>query len=145
MTGPKNQIDKDKGPKLNDDECVSQMELKEMMRAMTKAFKNTRTLPQHLLSSLIDELLNLLHAWTYWRLVPHHQLQPQLTLLWTTTTMTTTTIFMHRCDNASHVIDKVWEVMVDVVIIILNQTMIHLLRLSFLFHRSWVLMMLKLT
>jgi hypothetical protein len=41
------------------------------------------------MSSLIDELLNLLHAWTYWRLVPHHQLQPQLTLLWTTTTMKT--------------------------------------------------------
>ena len=39
MTGPKNQMDKDKGPKLNDDECVSQMELKEMMRAMTEAFK----------------------------------------------------------------------------------------------------------
>jgi hypothetical protein len=91
------------------------------------------------MSSLIDELLNLLHAWTYWRLVPHHQLQPQLTPLWTTTTM-----FMHHCDNTSHVIDKVWEVMVDV-IIILNQTMIHLLRLSSLFHRSWVLMMLKLT
>lgn len=32
-------MDKDKGPKLNDDECVSQMELKEMMRAMTEAFK----------------------------------------------------------------------------------------------------------
>jgi hypothetical protein len=39
MIGPKNQMDKDKGPKLNDDECVSQMELNEMMRAMTEAFK----------------------------------------------------------------------------------------------------------
>jgi hypothetical protein len=39
MTGPKNQMDKDKGPKLNDDECVSQLELKEMRHAMTKAFK----------------------------------------------------------------------------------------------------------
>jgi hypothetical protein len=39
MTGPKNQMDKDKGLKLNDDECVSQLELKEMMRAMTEAFK----------------------------------------------------------------------------------------------------------
>jgi hypothetical protein len=96
------------------------------------------------MSSLIDELLNLLYAWTYWRLVPHYQLQPQLTLLWTTT-MTMTTMFMHRRDNVSHIIDKVWEVMVDVVIIILNQTMIHLLRLSSLFHRSWVLMMMKLT
>jgi hypothetical protein len=32
-------MDKDKGPKLNNDECVSQMELKEMMCAMTEAFK----------------------------------------------------------------------------------------------------------
>ena len=32
-------MDKDKGPKLNDDECVSQLELKEMMRVMTEAFK----------------------------------------------------------------------------------------------------------
>jgi hypothetical protein len=39
MTGPKNQMDKDNGPQLNDDECVSQMELKVMMRAMTEAFK----------------------------------------------------------------------------------------------------------
>jgi hypothetical protein len=39
MTGPKNQMDKDKGLKFNNDECVSQMELKEMMRAMTEAFK----------------------------------------------------------------------------------------------------------
>jgi hypothetical protein len=39
MIGPKNQMDKDKGPKLNDDECVSQMKLKEMMREMTEAFK----------------------------------------------------------------------------------------------------------
>jgi hypothetical protein len=30
---------KDKGPKLNDDECVSRMELKEMMHTMTEAFK----------------------------------------------------------------------------------------------------------
>ena len=32
-------MDKDKGLKLNDDECVSQQELKEMMCAMTEAFK----------------------------------------------------------------------------------------------------------
>jgi hypothetical protein len=32
-------MDKDKGLKLNDDECVSQLELKEMMHAMTEAFK----------------------------------------------------------------------------------------------------------
>jgi hypothetical protein len=44
MTGPKNQTDKEKGPKLNDDECVSQLELNEMMHAMTEAFKKSRTL-----------------------------------------------------------------------------------------------------
>jgi hypothetical protein len=32
-------MDKEKGPKLNDDECVSELELKEMMHAMTEAFK----------------------------------------------------------------------------------------------------------
>jgi hypothetical protein len=32
-------MDKEKGPKLNDDECVSQLELKEMMHTMTEAFK----------------------------------------------------------------------------------------------------------
>jgi hypothetical protein len=64
-------MDKEKGPKLNDDECVSHLELKEMMRVMIEAFKkNTRTLRRHPMSSLIDELLNLLHAWMYWRLVP---------------------------------------------------------------------------
>jgi hypothetical protein len=54
------------------------------------------------------------------------------------------TMLMHRCDDASHVIDKEWEVMVDVIIIILNQTMIYMLGLSYLFHYSLVLMMLKL-
>jgi hypothetical protein len=39
MKGPKNQMDKDMGLKLNDDECVSHLELKEMMRVMTEAFK----------------------------------------------------------------------------------------------------------
>jgi hypothetical protein len=39
MTGPKNQMNKEKDPKLNDDECVSQLKLKEMMCAITEAFK----------------------------------------------------------------------------------------------------------
>jgi hypothetical protein len=38
MIGPKNQTDKEKGPKLNNDECVSQLELKKMMHAMTDTF-----------------------------------------------------------------------------------------------------------
>jgi hypothetical protein len=137
-------MDKDKGPKLNDGECVSQMELKEMMRAMTKAFKKYQDSAATSYEQLDRQVAELVtHMDVLEARPPPHQLQPQLTLLWTMTTMMTT-MFMHRCDNASHVIDKVWEVMVDVVII-LNQTMIHLLRLSSLFHRSWVLMMLKLT
>jgi hypothetical protein len=31
-------MDKEKGPKPNDDECVSQLDLKEMIHAMTDAF-----------------------------------------------------------------------------------------------------------
>src|SRR5688572_2630714 len=60
MTGPKNQMDKDKGPKLNDDECVSQMELKEMMRAMTEAFKkyqDSASTSYEQLDRQVDELV----------------------------------------------------------------------------------------
>jgi hypothetical protein len=40
MTGPKTQIDKDKVPKPSDGECVSHLELKEMIHALTKAFES---------------------------------------------------------------------------------------------------------
>jgi hypothetical protein len=40
MTGPKTQTYKDKGPKTTDGECISYLELKEMMRALTKAFES---------------------------------------------------------------------------------------------------------
>jgi hypothetical protein len=40
MTGPKTQIDKDKGPKTTDGECVSYLELKEMLCALTKVFES---------------------------------------------------------------------------------------------------------
>jgi hypothetical protein len=143
MTGPKNQMDKDKGPKLNDNECVSQLELKEMMRAMTEAFKKYQDSATTSYEQLDRRVAKLVTRMDVLEARPPPPTPAQLTLMWTTTTMTT--MFMHLYDNASHVIDKVWEVMVDVVIIILNQTMIHLLRLSSLFHRSWVLMMLKLT
>ena len=136
-------MDKDKGPKLNDDECVSQIELKEMMRAMAEAFKKYQDSASTSYEQLDQRVAELVTRMDILEARPPPPTPAQLTLLWTTTTMTT--MFMHRCDNASHVINKVWEVMVDVVIIILNQTMIHLLRLSSLFHRSWVLMMLKLT
>jgi hypothetical protein len=38
MTGPKTQMDKDKGLKTTNGECVSYLELKEMMCILTKAF-----------------------------------------------------------------------------------------------------------
>jgi hypothetical protein len=40
MIGPKTQTNKDKGLKPTDGECVSYLELKEMMRALTKAFES---------------------------------------------------------------------------------------------------------
>jgi hypothetical protein len=55
------------------------------------------------------------------------------------------TLSRHNSGHTSHVIDKVCEVMIDVVIIILNQTMVLMLRLSFLFYHSMVLMIPKLT
>jgi hypothetical protein len=39
ITGPKTQTDKDKGPKPTDGECISYLELKEMMCILTKAFE----------------------------------------------------------------------------------------------------------
>jgi hypothetical protein len=40
MTRSKTQTDKDKGPKATDGECVSHLELKEMMSTLTKAFES---------------------------------------------------------------------------------------------------------
>jgi hypothetical protein len=40
MTEPKTQMDKDKDPKPTDGDCVSCLELKEMMLALTKAFES---------------------------------------------------------------------------------------------------------
>jgi hypothetical protein len=40
MTRPKTQTNKDKGPKTTDGECVSYLELKEMMRPLTKSFES---------------------------------------------------------------------------------------------------------
>jgi hypothetical protein len=40
MTGPKTQTNKDKGPKPTNGDCVSHLELKEMVRALTKTFES---------------------------------------------------------------------------------------------------------
>ena len=52
-------------------------------------------------------------------------------------------ILRHRCDDASIVIDKVLEVIIDVDLTILITIMTRMLRSSFLFHRSMALMMQK--
>jgi hypothetical protein len=40
MTGPSTQMEKELGPKPTDDECISHIELKEMMCILTKAFES---------------------------------------------------------------------------------------------------------
>src|SRR5438034_11765022 len=87
------------------------------------------------LSGWIDEFLDLLTGWTRWRLV-YHRLQlpaPMFPLLLMTMMrlMLPSLILRHRCDDASIVIDKVWEVIIDVDLTILITIMIHMLR-SFL-------------
>ena len=137
-------MDKDKGPKLNDDDCVSQMELKEMMRAMTESFKKYQdsvTTSYEQLDQRVDELVTCMD-------VLEARPPPP----------TPTPAPAHSPVDDGDDDDDVYAPlrqrlarnrqgmggMVNVVII-LKQNMIHLLRLSFLFHCSWVLMMLKLT
>jgi hypothetical protein len=55
------------------------------------------------------------------------------------------TRLMHSSAVAFYVIVKVWEVMVDVILMLLSKIMILMLRLSFPFHRFMDLMMLRLT
>jgi hypothetical protein len=144
MIGQKNQMDKDNGPKLNDDECVSQLELKEMMRAMTEAFKKYQDSAATFYEQLDQRVAEL---------VAH------MDVLEARPPPPTPAPAHSPMDDDDDDDDDVYAplrqrltrnrqgmgVMVDVVIIILNQTMIHLLRLSSLVHRTWVLMMLKLT
>src|SRR5207244_13251252 len=97
------------------------------------------------LSGWINEFLDLLTGWTRWRLI-YHRLQlpaPTFPLLLMTMTrlLMPSLILRHRCDDASIVIDTVWEVIIDVIIKILITIMILMLRSSFRFHRSMALMM----
>jgi hypothetical protein len=73
MTGPKTQTYKDKGPKTTDGECISYLELKEMMRALTKAFEshtiNADSSPLGLIypsfSSFDENIANEYNEWKY--------------------------------------------------------------------------------
>jgi phytoene/squalene synthetase len=81
-------MDKEKGPKLNDDECVSQLELKEMMRAMTEDFKKYQDSTATSYEQLDRRVAELVTRMDVLEARPPHQLQPQLlvqycSLLWT--------------------------------------------------------------
>jgi hypothetical protein len=133
----------------DDTECVSHMELKDMMRAMTDAFnkyQTTTTATFQRIHTSVDGL-----ATTRWRLVfptilhPPSSLLPAALLTTTQRTSSTMTRLMHSSAVAFYAIVKVWEVMVDVVLMLLSKIMILMLRLSFLFHHFMDLMMLRLT
>jgi hypothetical protein len=91
------------------------------------------------------------HGWTWWRLVfptmlhPPSSLLPAVLLTTTQRTSSTMTRLMHSSAVAFYVIIKVWEVMVDIVLMLLSKIMTLMLKLSFLFHHFMDLMMLRLT
>jgi hypothetical protein len=100
MIGPKNQIDKEKGLKPNDDECVSQLELKEMIHVMVDAFnkyEDSVATSYEQLDRCVAELVTHMHML---ETHPHHKLQPQLLVrqcsLLRRRTSTTTTMLVHR-------------------------------------------------
>jgi hypothetical protein len=135
----------------DDNECVSHMELKNMMQAMTKAFnkyQTTTTATFQRIHTSVDGLA----AWldTVEARFPHHAPPPSSLLpatLLTTTQRTSSmmTRLMHSSAVAFYVIIKVWEVMVDVILMLLSKIMILMLKLTFLFHHFMGLMMLRLT
>jgi hypothetical protein len=136
---------------LDDTECVSHIELKDMMRAMTDAFnkyQTTTTATFQRINTSVDGLAARLDALE--ARFPHHDPPPSSLLpaaLPTTTQRTSSTMtrLMHNSAVAFCVIVKVWEVMVDVILMLLSKIMILMLRLSFLFHHFMDLMMLRLT
>ena len=130
-----------------DEECVSRLELRDMMRAMTEAFSKYQDVTalsferlDRRVSGLVDRM-DTMEA----RLPQATATAPKLPLLLITMTrlMMPSLILRHRYDDASIVIDKVWEVIIDVDLNILITIMIRMLRSSFRFHRSMALMMQK--
>jgi hypothetical protein len=127
------------------------MELKDMMRAMTDAFnkyQTTTTATFQRIHTSLDGLAARLD--TVEAHFPHHDPPPSSLLpaaLPTTTQRMSSTMMrlMHSSAVAFCVIIKVWEVMVDIVLMLLSKIMILMLRLSFLFHHFMDLMMLRLT
>jgi hypothetical protein len=75
---------------------------------------------------------------------PPSSLLPAALPTTTQRTSSMTTRLMHSSTVTFYVIVEVWEVMVDIVLMLLSKIMILMLRLSFLFHRFMDLMMLRL-
>jgi hypothetical protein len=151
MTGKASMDETSPSTLPNDTKCVSYMELKDMMRAMTGAFnkyQTTTTATFQRIHISVDGLatwLDVVEA-----CFPHHAPAPSPLLpvaLPTTTqrTSSTTMRLMHSSAVAFYVIVKVWEVMVDVILMLLSKIMILMPRLNFLFHHFMDLMMLRFT
>jgi hypothetical protein len=115
-----------------------------------RIFQQVLGLRRHPLSILINVFLDLLHVWTSRRLIPPQALAPAalangavvLSPSEDNNDETNVDAPLQRCLARNRLCMRV---MVDVIIIIVTETMIHMLRLSSLFHNSLVLMMLKLT
>jgi hypothetical protein len=64
MTGPKNQTDNEKGLKPNNDECVSHLELKEMIHAMMDSsnnYQDSLAISYEQLDQCVAELVRRMH------------------------------------------------------------------------------------
>jgi hypothetical protein len=135
----------------DDTECVSHMELKDTMRVMTDAFNKyqttTTTTFQRIHTSVDGHAtwLDTVEACFSHHTPPPSSLLPTALLTTTQRMSSTMTRLKHSNAVAFYVIVKVWEVMVDVILILMSKIMILMLRLSFPFHNFMDLMMLRLT
>jgi hypothetical protein len=130
---------------LNNTECVSHMELKDMMRAMIDAFNKYQTITiatfQRIHTS-VDGLaawLDAVEARFPHLLHPPSSLLPAALFTMTQRTSLMMTRLMHSSAVAFYVIVKVWELMVDVILMLLSKIMILMLRLSFHSIVLWIL------
>jgi hypothetical protein len=117
----------------DDNECVSHMELKDMMRAMTDAFnkyQTTTTTTFQRIHTSVDDLAawsNVVEAHFPHHAPPPSSLLPAALLTMTQRTSSMMTRLMHSSAVAFYIIVKVWEVMVDVVLMLLSKIMILML------------------
>jgi hypothetical protein len=151
MTGKVSMDETSPSTPPDDNECVSHMELKDMIRAMADAFnkyQTTTTATFQRIHTSVDGPAARMDAVE--ARFPHHapppsSLLPAALLTMTQRTSSMMTRLMHSNAVAFYIIVKVWEVMVDVILMLLSKIMILMLRLSFPFHRFMDLMMLRLT